>query len=221
MKKQLLFAALAFGGGLTALDARVAEAQVVGSSTTTVGVSVAELSQVALGYSVKKSLLDRPIFNDAGDKVGKVDDLVIAPDKKLTYLIVGAGGFIGIGRHDVAIPVTQVQFKDGKLLMSGATKDAIKAMPAFEYAPDTSKRDAFVERDMAEAKAKMKVLEERASQAGSGAKQKLDHQLAAIRVDLKAAEEKLGRLKHATAAEWRTLEVDTDAAMARLKKSVS
>ena len=39
------------------------------------------------------------------------------------------------GRHDVAIPVTQLrQADDGKIMLPGATKQAIKAMPKFEYA---------------------------------------------------------------------------------------
>jgi len=49
-------------------------------------------------------------------------------------VIVGAGGFVGVGRHDVAIPVTQLNQKDGKFILPGATKDSIKALPKFEYA---------------------------------------------------------------------------------------
>ena len=49
-------------------------------------------------------------------------------------MIVGAGGFVGVGRHDVAIPVTHLNQKDGKFILPGATKDAIKALPKFEYA---------------------------------------------------------------------------------------
>ena len=37
-------------------------------------------------------------------------------------------------RHDVAIPVGQLQEKDGKYILPGATKEAIKALPKFEYA---------------------------------------------------------------------------------------
>ncbi len=45
------------------------------------------------------------------------------------------GGFLGVGRHDVAIPVSQIkQQSDGKFILAGATKDALKAMPPFEYA---------------------------------------------------------------------------------------
>jgi hypothetical protein len=55
----------------------------------------------------------------AGEKVGKVEDLIISPDKSVSYDIVGAGGFVGIGRHDVAIPFAQIHDQAGKLVMPG------------------------------------------------------------------------------------------------------
>jgi sporulation protein YlmC with PRC-barrel domain len=104
------------------------------AGTTTIGVVAEELQQVYSGWSVKKQILGQPVYNDKGEKVGKVDDLVIAPDKKVSYAIVGAGGFLGIGRHDVVIPVNQFKRENGKLVLPGATKEAIKAMPQFEWA---------------------------------------------------------------------------------------
>jgi hypothetical protein len=52
----------------------------------------------------------------------------------LSYGTIGAGGFLGVDRHDVVIPVDRFKMQDGKIILSGATKDAIKAMPKFEYA---------------------------------------------------------------------------------------
>ena len=71
---------------------------------------------------------------DANQAIGTVDDVVIAPDKSVSYAIIKAGGFLGLGKHDVAIPVTQIQSINGKFVIAGATKEALKAMPAFEYA---------------------------------------------------------------------------------------
>ena len=39
-----------------------------------------------------------------------------------------------IARHDVAIPANQLKQQDGKIVLPGATKEAIKALPKFEYA---------------------------------------------------------------------------------------
>mgnify|MGYP003431861055 CR=1 FL=1 len=56
-----------------------------------------------------------------------MDDIIITPsaDAKLSaasFAIVGVGGFLGIKRHDVVIPMEQ-----------GATKESLKALPPFEY----------------------------------------------------------------------------------------
>ena len=39
-----------------------------------------------------------------------------------------------MGKHDVAVPVGQLKQVDGKFVLAGATKAALKAMPPFEYA---------------------------------------------------------------------------------------
>ena len=196
-------------------------AQVAGG-TTTVEASVTESTTLAMGWSVKKTLMGKTIYNDAGQKVGKVDDLIISPDKNVSYVIVGAGGFVGIGRHDVAIPVTLIQDKAGKLVIAGATKDSIKAMPEFTYATDTSKRDAFVvaaDKDIVDGKAAVASLERKAGAAVAGTKTKIDADITALQSDVKSAETKLSAMKQATAARWKEFEADVSAATARLRKS--
>jgi len=111
-------------------------AQVAG--TTTIGVQVAELSEVAIGWSAKRQILGHVVYNAKGEKVGRVDDLIIASDKSLSFAIIGAGGFVGLARHDVAIPVNQFHEREGKLVIEGATKEAIKALPKFEYSTGKS-----------------------------------------------------------------------------------
>ena len=220
MNTKPLIAALVAAG--LCLAAANASAQIAGS-TTTAAVSVSESTQIAMGWSVKKTLLGKAVYNDAGDKIGKVQDLIVAPDRNVSYLIVGAGGFIGIGRHDVAIPVSQVQSKAGKLVMPGATKDMIKALPAFDYATDTGSRDRFVartEQDLSQARTRVSELQKKASAAGTDAKAKLDLQITAVQVDLKSAEGKLGDMKSAAASRWKEFEADVTDANARLRKSL-
>jgi sporulation protein YlmC with PRC-barrel domain len=132
MKRKVLTAIAAASVLLTGATTSISQ-QVVGS--TQLGVAVAELRDVTTGWSAKRQVLGKTVFNDGGDRIGKVDDIIVAPDKAVSYAIIGAGGFLGVGRHDVAIPVGQLkQQSDGKFVLAGATKDALKAMPPFEYA---------------------------------------------------------------------------------------
>jgi sporulation protein YlmC with PRC-barrel domain len=222
MKKNLSSVALAALTVIGALCSAGPVAAQVAGGTTTVEASVTESTKLAMGWSVKKTLMGKTVYNDAGVKVGKVEDLIISPDKNVSYVIVGAGGFVGIGRHDVAIPVAQIQDKAGKLVMAGATKDSIKAMPEFTYATDTTKRDAFVaaaDKDIAKGKAAMASLEKKAGAAAADAKAKIDVDITALQSDLKSAEAKLGDMKQATAVRWKEFEADVSAATARLRKS--
>ena len=132
MKRKVLTAIAAASVLLTGATMSISQ-QVVGS--TQLGVAVAERRDVTTGWSAKRQVLGKTVFNDSGDGIGKVDDIIVAPDKAVSYAIIGAGGFLGVGRHDVAIPVSQIkQQSDGKFILAGATKDALKAMPPFEYA---------------------------------------------------------------------------------------
>ena len=108
-------------------------ADVAGSSL--LGVSVIELRDVAEGWSARRQVLGQPVYNDKAEMIGRVDDIIISPSKAVSYAIVGVGGFLQLGSHDVAIPVNQFTQQNDKLVLAGATADALRAMPAFEYAP--------------------------------------------------------------------------------------
>jgi sporulation protein YlmC with PRC-barrel domain len=107
-------------------------AQVAGS--TTIGVPATEITTLTKGWSAKKQILGKLVYNEQDEKVGQVDDIIVAPDKAISYAILGVGGFLGLGERSVAIPFTQLKAGDGKYVLRGATKDALKALPAFEYA---------------------------------------------------------------------------------------
>ena len=115
-----------------ALVGGTALGQVAGS--TTIGVTVDEQKVLAVGWSAKKQILDKAVYNSSGEKIGEVEDLIITPEKAVSYAIVGTGGFLGIDRHDVAIPVGQLKLEGDKLMLPGATKEGLKALPKFVYA---------------------------------------------------------------------------------------
>ena len=128
MKTNLLVLLLASSLGL----APDANAQVAGAQP--LGVTVEESAAIVAGWSVRKSIMDKPVFNEKGERVGVIHDIIVAPDRSVSFAIVAANQFLGVSHHDVAIPIEQLDFVNGKLVLAGATKDAIKALPAFQYA---------------------------------------------------------------------------------------
>jgi sporulation protein YlmC with PRC-barrel domain len=93
-------------------------------------------SRAINGVSAKRQVLGKEIYNDQGEMVGKIDDLILTK-KVVTYAIVGAGGFLGLGRHDVAIPADRFVRDNERIVLPDATKEALRAMPRFEYAQVT------------------------------------------------------------------------------------
>ena len=128
MKKHLLVWLLALSFGLP-LNAH---AQVAGAQP--LGISVQESAAIVAGWSVRKSIMDKPVFNEKDERVGVIHDIIVAPDRSVSFAIIAANQFLGVSHHDVAIPIEQLDFNNGKLVLAGATKDAIKALPEFQYA---------------------------------------------------------------------------------------
>lgn len=129
MKRMML---LTLGSLALVTAAGSASAQVAGS--TAVGVTVEEMKDIVAGWSAEKQMLGEAVYNERNEMVGTIDDLIVAPNMTVSYTIVGAGGFVGLGKHDVAIPITQLQYQNGKFILPGATRDMVKELPKFEYA---------------------------------------------------------------------------------------
>ena len=65
-------------------------AQIAGS--TTPGMSVEELKTIARGWSATKQILGKSVYNDKNEKVGDVDDLIIAPTVPSRMPSLASGG---------------------------------------------------------------------------------------------------------------------------------
>lgn len=96
--------------------------------------SASELSQVVTGWSAKKQIIGKTVFNEHNQKIGVIDDIVISPEKKVSYVIIGAGGFLGVAKHDVAISIEHFEQNGEKFVIAGVTKETLKNAPEFKYA---------------------------------------------------------------------------------------
>lgn len=207
--------------GLPSAHAQAGQAPVAGS--TAASVTLTETHEIALGWSVKRSILGQTVYTEAGDKIGEVQDMIVAPNRQVSYLIIGAGGFLGIGRHDVAVATHQVRSHAGRLEMPGATRDTLRMVPRFDYAESTAVRDHFVahaELDLVAARARIASLQAAAASAGAEGRQRIDAQVARLRQDLLATEAGLAELQQAGASQWRRFEDRAVELGTQLRKSV-
>lgn len=126
-----LATAVILGGAMTSQAQQAPVAGVI-----PLGVTVEELKVVTVGWSAKKHILDRSVYNDNKEKVGEIEDIIITPSNYAAFAILGVGGFLGLGERRVAIPMKQLKYNaaDKTFLLPGATKDSLKGMPPFVYA---------------------------------------------------------------------------------------
>ena len=119
---------------VAAATALAAPAFVLAQGTPqTVQLKKVDVIKVATGYRASK-VIGASVVNEANDTVGKVDDIIIGQDGKTPFVVLSVGGFLGIGNKLVVMPYEQLRTTEGKIMLPGATKDALKALPEFKYA---------------------------------------------------------------------------------------
>ncbi|TIS87546.1 MAG: PRC-barrel domain containing protein [Mesorhizobium sp.] len=85
--------------------------------------------------------LGESVYNGTGDNaenIGMVSDVVFDKEGQAKSVVIGVGGFLGIGAKDVTFDYNKVQWveKDGdRWLVAPTTKDELTAQPAFDRKP--------------------------------------------------------------------------------------
>jgi sporulation protein YlmC with PRC-barrel domain len=89
--------------------------------------------QVLTSGNRASKVVGSTVVNEANDTVGTVDDLIITPSERVPFAVLSVGGFLGVGTKYVVVPYSSLQVQDKKMLLSGATKESLKSLPAFKY----------------------------------------------------------------------------------------
>ena len=68
------------------------------------------------------------IYGPDNRKVGNISDVLMDHSGRATAVVIGVGGFLGIGQKDVAVPYDQVHFTDQPMApASGSPAPAVEA----------------------------------------------------------------------------------------------
>ena len=52
------------------------------------------------------------VYNPRNEKIGDINEMIVGRDGRIAAVVVGVGGFLGIGEHNAAMPFDQVQWVD-------------------------------------------------------------------------------------------------------------
>jgi sporulation protein YlmC with PRC-barrel domain len=81
------------------------------------------------------------VYNDANEKIGDINDVILDRSGKVTNVIIGVGGFLGLGEHYVAIPYDKFKWVDQPVTATTTSTTSPPAgAPATTAAPDGSTR---------------------------------------------------------------------------------
>jgi sporulation protein YlmC with PRC-barrel domain len=103
------------GLAASALLASVAFAQ--GPSATTDRATTAAPAATADTSSLKgtwrtSKLVGLSVYNDSNESLGSINDLLADKNGDIKGVVIGVGGFLGVGEHLVAVPIDKVKFVD-------------------------------------------------------------------------------------------------------------
>ena len=82
-------------------------------------------------------LIGTTVVNAANETVGDVNEVVLTKDGKVAAVILGVGGFLGIGEREVAVNFNSIRMnrdQSNKLVLTvNATKESLKDAPAWRW----------------------------------------------------------------------------------------
>lgn len=55
-------------------------------------------------------LMGLDVYNEANEKLGDVNELILDKDGKINAVVIGVGGFLGMGEHDIAVSIDKLKF---------------------------------------------------------------------------------------------------------------
>lgn len=95
------------------------------------------VTKQAAGEMSSSGLIGTKIQNGAGENVGDVNYLVLDDSGHVTTVVIGVGGFLGVGEKNIAVPfkdVTKQQDNNGNtIFVLNASKDELSSAPAYEW----------------------------------------------------------------------------------------
>ena len=88
-------------------------------------------------------LIDTKVTNAAGETVGDINDVLIDKDGKVAAVVLGVGGFLGVGERHAAVTFRSLQLtrdaNGNPLVRVDVTKDQLKSQPEWKWEPATGK----------------------------------------------------------------------------------
>jgi sporulation protein YlmC with PRC-barrel domain len=57
-------------------------------------------------------LMGLDVYNEANEKLGDINELILDKNGKVNAVVIGVGGFLGMGEHDIAVTMDKLKFME-------------------------------------------------------------------------------------------------------------
>jgi sporulation protein YlmC with PRC-barrel domain len=110
----------------TALMAVPAMSQTQSPSTSSPAPAAKSDAAPAINPALKdkwrsSKLIGLDVYNDQNEKLGDINELILDKDGKVAAVIIGVGGFLGMGEHDIAVTLDQLKFVEEPVRTASST----------------------------------------------------------------------------------------------------
>jgi sporulation protein YlmC with PRC-barrel domain len=65
-------------------------------------------------------LVGLSVYNDSNESLGSINDLLTDKSGNIKAVVIGVGGFLGVGEHLVAVPLDKIKFVNEPVVYAGA-----------------------------------------------------------------------------------------------------
>jgi predicted outer membrane protein/sporulation protein YlmC with PRC-barrel domain len=86
-----------------------------------------------------RQLEDMDVYNARGESLGEVDRVVVDGQNR-QFIVIGSGGFLGLGRDHVAFPLERFWMRGDRLVIRGVSEQDIEAMDDYRTRFDSMRR---------------------------------------------------------------------------------
>jgi sporulation protein YlmC with PRC-barrel domain len=115
------------GIAASALLASVAFAQAPSATTdsaTTAAPAAASDTSSFKGNWRSSKMVGLNVYNDSNESLGSINDLLTDKSGNIKAVVIGVGGFLGVGEHLVAVPFDKVKFTDEPVAYTTTSQSA-------------------------------------------------------------------------------------------------
>jgi len=106
----------------SALLATVAFAQTPTATSDRANMAPAAASDSSFQGNWRASkIVGLSVYNDNNESLGSINDLLTDKSGNIKAVVIGVGGFLGVGEHLVAIPFEKIKFVDQPVAYTGAS----------------------------------------------------------------------------------------------------